>query len=130
MKKLSNKKINKTFRDNLITYGMVIAAYVIMQILVSAGSVSSLIQGLLVPLCTYAILAVSLNLTVGILGELSLGHAGFMCIGAFTSAFFSKVMENSSNAFRPSLFLCYSDRCIFCRCVRTADRYPRTSFEG
>ena len=43
MKKLSNKKINKTFRDNLITYGMVIAAYVIMQILVSAGSVSSLI---------------------------------------------------------------------------------------
>ena len=96
MKKLSNKKINKTFRDNLITYGMVIAAYVIMQILVSAGSVSSLIQGLLVPLCTYAILAVSLNLTVGILGELSLGHAGFMCIGAFTSAFFSKVMENTA----------------------------------
>ena len=47
MKKLSNKKINKTFRDNLITYGMVIAAYVIMQILVSAGSVSSLIQGLI-----------------------------------------------------------------------------------
>lgn len=69
MKKLSNKKINKTFRDNLITYGMVIAAYVIMQILVSAGSVSSLIQGLLVPLCTYAILAVSLNLTVGISGR-------------------------------------------------------------
>ena len=63
--------MNKTFRDNLITYGMVIAAYVIMQILVSAGAVSSLLQGLLVPLCTYAILAVSLNLTVGILGELS-----------------------------------------------------------
>lgn len=96
MKKLSNKKINKTFRDNLITYGMVIAAYVILQILVSAGVVSSLLQGLLVPLCTYAILAVSLNLTVGILGELSLGHAGFMCIGAFTSAFFSKVMENTA----------------------------------
>ena len=96
MKKLSNKKINKTFRDNLITYGMVIAAYVIMQILVSAGSVSSLIQGLLVPLCTYAILAVSLNLTVGILGELSLGHAGFMCVGAFSSAFFTKCMEDSS----------------------------------
>ena len=88
--------MNKTFRDNLNSYGMVIAAYVIMQILVSAGAVSSLLQGLLVPLCTYAILAVSLNLTVGILGELSLGHAGFMCIGAFTSAFFSKVMENTA----------------------------------
>ena len=34
-------------------------------------------------------LAVSLNLVVGILGELSLGHAGFMCVGAFAGAFFS-----------------------------------------
>ena len=49
-------------------------------------------KGLLIPLCAYVILAVSLNLTVGILGELSLGHAGFMCVGAFSSAFFSKCM--------------------------------------
>ena len=39
----------------------------------------------------YVILAVSLNLTVGILGELSLGHAGFMCVGAFSGAFFTKL---------------------------------------
>lgn len=122
--------MNKTFRDNLITYGMVIAAYVIMQILVSAGVVSSLLQGLLVPLCTYAILAVSLNLTVGILGELSLGHAGFMCIGAFTSAFFSKVMENTAMRFRTSLFHRVIDRRCICRCFRPADRHSRTSPEG
>ena len=82
--------MNKTTKNNLITYAMVILAFVIMQILISAGSISSLLQGLMVPLCTYIILAVSLNLVVGILGELSLGHAGFMCVGAFTSAFFSK----------------------------------------
>lgn len=86
---------NKNLRGSLIIYGMVIGVYIIMQILVSAGAVSSLIKGLLVPLCTYAIMAVSLNLTVGILGELSLGHAGFMCIGAFTSAFFSKCMQDA-----------------------------------
>lgn len=86
---------NKNLKSSLITYGMVIGVYIIMQILVSAGAVSSLIKGLLVPLCTYAIMAVSLNLTVGILGELSLGHAGFMCIGAFTSAFFSKCMQDA-----------------------------------
>ena len=88
------KKIfkSKTFKTNLITYGMVIAAYVVVQILTATGNISSLMKGLLVPLCVYAILAVSLNLTVGILGELSLGHAGFMCVGAFTSAFFSKVL--------------------------------------
>lgn len=84
------RKINKQTKSNIITYGMVIVAFVVVQILLSAGKVSSLMEGLLVPLCVYAILAVSLNLTVGILGELSLGHAGFMCVGAFSSAFFSK----------------------------------------
>ena len=80
----------KTTKNNIITYIMVILLFAVMQTLVSTGNVSSLLKGLLVPLCAYIILAVSLNLTVGILGELSLGHAGFMCVGAFTSAFFSK----------------------------------------
>lgn len=91
MKKL---KLSKNMKDNVITYGIVIIAYVIMQIMISTGNVSSLMQGLMVPLCVYVILAVSLNLTVGILGELSLGHAGFMCVGAFTGAFFSKCMQD------------------------------------
>lgn len=89
-------KMSKTFKNNLITYGIVIAAYLIMQLLIYTGNVSSLLKGLLVPLCTYAILAVSLNLTVGILGELSLGHAGFMCVGAFTSAFFKMYAGGNS----------------------------------
>lgn len=93
MKKLL---MNKTFKNNLITYGIVVAAYLVVQIMVSLGLVSSLLRGLLVPLCVYAILAVSLNLVVGILGELSLGHAGFMCVGAFTSAFFSMCMKNTA----------------------------------
>ena len=86
-------KLNKTLKSNLITYGIVIVAYLILQSMSAFGLLSSLMKGLLVPLCMYAILAVSLNLTVGILGELSLGHAGFMCVGAFSSAFFSKCME-------------------------------------
>lgn len=88
------KNINKNIKNNLITFGMVLATFIVVQILLSAGKVSSLMGGLLVPLCIYAILAVSLNLTVGILGELSLGHAGFMCVGAFSSAFFSVVMKD------------------------------------
>ncbi len=74
-----------------MTYGLVIGCWVLVQILIATGNISSLMKGLLVPLCMYVILAVSLNLTVGILGELSLGHAGFMCVGAFSSAFFTKV---------------------------------------
>ena len=103
------KNMNKTKKSNLITYAIVIVAFVVMQTLSSTGSISSLLTGLLVPLCTYIILAVSLNLVVGILGELSLGHAGFMCVGAFSSAFFSKcmrdVIENSIVRFLLALLI-------------------------
>ena len=86
-------KLTKNTKNNLITYGIVVLAFLVVQTLVMTGNISSLMQGLLVPLCVYVILAVSLNLTVGILGELSLGHAGFMCVGAFSSAFFSKCTQ-------------------------------------
>ena len=88
------KKMSKNTRSNLITYGIVIVAFIVMQTLISTGSISSLMEGLMIPLCIYIILAVSLNLVVGILGELSLGHEGFMCAGAFASAFFSKCMRD------------------------------------
>ena len=81
--------------DNSITYVLVIAFWIVIQVLTASGSLSNQLKGLLVPLCVYVILAVSLNLTVGISGELSLGHAGFMCVGAFSGAFFSKLMAES-----------------------------------
>ncbi len=95
---MTMKKMSKTTKSNMITYLMVIVIFLVVEILVFTGNVSSLLQGLLVPLCAYIILAVSLNLTVGILGELSLGHAGFMCVGAFTSAFFSKCTVDTITA--------------------------------
>jgi branched-chain amino acid transport system permease protein len=87
-------EMNKSTRSNLITIGIILIISILCQVLISAGVLSNLMKGLLVPLCYYSILAISLNLTVGILGELSLGHAGFMCIGAFSSAFFSRYTEN------------------------------------
>lgn len=102
MKKKMN--LNKSTKSTLITVGMVVVAYIIMTILTNAGVLSSLMKGLLVPLCIYAIIAVALNLTVGILGELSLGHAGFMCVGAFSSAFFSLCFKETMAA-GPRFFL-------------------------
>ena len=96
MKKKMN--LTKSTKSTLITVGMVVVAYIIMMILTKAGALSSLMKGLLVPLCIYAIIAVALNLTVGILGELSLGHAGFMCVGAFSSAFFSLCFKETMAA--------------------------------
>ena len=77
------KRLSKTSRANGLTYVMVVAAFVILQALSAGGGLSSTLQGQLVPICAYVVMALSLNLTVGILGELSLGHAGFMSVGAF-----------------------------------------------
>lgn len=101
MRKVNFKNMKKTMKDNMITYAMVIAVFAVVQIMIAAGSMSSLMQGLLVPLCTYSVVAIGLNLCVGYLGELSLGHAGFMCVGAFSSAFFSRCMEET--AMNPTL---------------------------
>lgn len=93
MAKLNLKTVNKKTKDQLITFVLVIAVYIVVQIMVAAGAISSLMQGLLVPMCTYSIVAIGLNLCVGYLGELSIGHAGFMCVGAFSSAFCTKLLE-------------------------------------
>ncbi len=90
---MKKRPVSRSFRDNLITYGMVIALYAVIMVLRAAGLVSNAMSGLLVPICAYVIMAVSLNLTVGILGELSLGHAGFMSVGAFAGAFVSVMLK-------------------------------------
>ena len=93
--KKSIKTVKPYTKQSLITYAILIIVFIISQLLRSSGNMSYMMQDLLVPLCVYAILAVSLNLTVGILGELSLGQAGFMCIGAYTGALFSNLMEEA-----------------------------------
>lgn len=78
------KTMKRSTKSNLITFGIVIAFYIIVQLLSAADLLTNSFSGQLVPICAYVIMAVSLNLTVGILGELSLGHAGFMSVGAFS----------------------------------------------
>lgn len=95
MKKSLFKNLDKKTKNTFITYALVVVVFLVVELMISMGMMSSLMQGLLVPLCTYSIVAVGLNLCVGYLGELSLGHAGFMCVGAFSSAVFSKCMATS-----------------------------------
>lgn len=79
--------------DKIVTCGIFCAIFIILKVLISAGINANQLGGFLVPLCYYIILAVSLNLVVGISGELSLGHAGFICIGAFAGSAFSVIMQ-------------------------------------
>ena len=92
--------MNRTNRVNFPTYAMVILAFAALQIMGSAGMLSSTVRGQLVPICAYAAMALSLNLTVGVLGELSLGHAGFMSVGAFAGAVAAAALPISSDPLR------------------------------
>ena len=93
--KIKNGRLSPYTKNSMISYGIVIAGFVIVTLLNSMGMVSSSLQGQLVPICVYITMAVSLNLVVGISGELSLGHAGFMSVGAFTGIVVSGLLETS-----------------------------------
>ena len=86
MKSLINKikALPTPVKTDYATYAGVIVTFIIVFALQSLGLLSRSVNGMLVPICCYVVMAVSLNLTVGILGELSLGHAGFMSVGAFS----------------------------------------------
>ena len=87
---MKQRKISKTNVVNFSTYLGMAVFFVIMTILSNTGVLTRSMTGLLVPICCYMSMAVSLNLTVGILGELSLGHAGFMSVGAFAGVIASQ----------------------------------------
>ena len=81
--------LSREAKDRTITYAMLAVIFAAVQLYVSSGKAGRSFTGLLVPTCVYILAAMSLNLVVGVSGELSLGAAGFMCLGAFTGSVFS-----------------------------------------
>lgn len=80
-----NKKISY-----IATTLLILLTFVIIQALIIGGVIDSYWQAILFFLCINIILSISLNITVGNLGQITLGHAGFMSIGAYTAGIFLK----------------------------------------
>ena len=78
------KNMKTITKVDFATYLGVILAFIVVSVCQAQGLVNRSLGGMLVPICCYVCMSISLNLTVGILGELSLGHAGFMSVGAFS----------------------------------------------
>lgn len=85
------KKINAKnyISKNTVTIFMVAVLYGVVSILLYTGSAGRQLSNMLISMSCYIVLAVSLNLVVGLLGELSLGHAGFMSVGLFSGCLLS-----------------------------------------
>lgn len=84
---MASKKKSGFKLGNYIGYIMVAAILLGSFILQQTGNLPRSASNLLVQIAYSIILAVSLNLVVGFLGELSLGHAGFMCVGAYLGGY-------------------------------------------
>jgi len=80
-----NKKLSY-----ITTYVLLIVLYFILFSLINSGFISRYQVGILILILINVILAASLNVTVGCLGQITLGHAGFMSIGAYTAALLTK----------------------------------------
>ncbi len=89
MKKLLELKGTKKFFALLATFFIV-------QLLISANIITDYLQATLVTICINIILSVSLNLITGFTGQFSLGHAGFMSIGAYVCAIITMRMPTIS----------------------------------
>ena len=88
MKNRSNFKLKY-----IINYILVLAVFIPTAIMGFTGSIKGSSALLLTQIAYSMVLAVSLNLVVGFLGELSLGHAGFMCVGAYIGCFLANYMH-------------------------------------
>lgn len=86
-------KFNKDF---ILKIGCIIISYILLTVLIKTGILNRQYTSLLVPVAVNIMLAVSLNLITGFLGELTLGHAGFMSIGAYAGALVTLNMEAPS----------------------------------
>lgn len=73
-------------KKNLLILGIILLTFAIVQGLITVGVISSFYEITIATICINIILAVSLNLVTGFTGQFSLGHAGFMSIGAYVCA--------------------------------------------
>ena len=82
--------MNKRTRANILNLIAIVGIYLVVSLLINSGVLSRGDRSTIMDIGIAVIMAVSLNLTTGFLGQLALGHAGFMAIGAYTSALMNK----------------------------------------
>lgn len=82
-------------RRNLGWTILIVTLFLVLLLLVNTGVINSYYEITLVTIMLNIIYATGLNLVLGIAGQFSLGHAGFMAIGAYSGAIFAKQFANS-----------------------------------
>lgn len=89
----NSKKTGRIPKSKLLSYavnaGLLLVFYFLFFALIANGTINRYSSGIMTTMFINIILTVSLNLVSGFLGQLVLGHAGFMSVGAYTAALFT-----------------------------------------
>lgn len=100
------KNIKDSFKlKYYVNYIGVILFLIISTSMLYSGTLDRSVANLITQISYSIILAVSLNLVVGFLGELSLGHAGFMCVGAYLGCYLANFLHTTALGAYPLLIL-------------------------
>ena len=84
--------MSKKMRAYILNFLAITAIFLVINLMIDAKLLSRSNRSMLMDVGIAIIMATSLNLTTGMLGQLALGHAGFMAIGAYTAALVTKHM--------------------------------------
>ena len=87
------QKVNNIWINLGVEVLILAALFTLVQYLITAGLLKQYYQISLASMCINVILAVSLSLINGFTGQLSLGHAGFMAVGAYIAAIMTNMLD-------------------------------------
>lgn len=94
MEKVKNR-FNSLFEDNLFNFTAVVVIFLVMYLLITFEVLNGYISGLVMLILIMIVMSTSLNISTGFLGQLVLGHAGFMAIGAYTAGLLGLLLRDS-----------------------------------
>lgn len=90
------KKVQQLLLDpRFVNYTVILVIFITMFTLVTTGVINRYITGLFILALIMIVMSTSLNIATGFLGELVLGHAGFMGIGAYTAAIIAMALRDT-----------------------------------
>ncbi len=85
IKLLTNKKV--------VHYTFITLIFIVLFTMIKSGTIDRYISNLLIMVLIMIIMSTSLNIATGFMGQLVLGHAGFMAIGAYTAALIAILLQ-------------------------------------
>ena len=90
----TKERIRSLFGDKLFNFTAVVVIFLVMYLAITFNLLNGYKTGLVMLILIMIVMSTSLNISTGFLGQLVLGHAGFMAIGAYTAGLLGLLLRD------------------------------------